>query len=152
MDSPGGVSGWLKPVTHGGSLQLPANLGLFFLRIQADFCDMVNLGSLGVLLLLMGWIPSTRAAAWSLHQLHACLEKWGVMASTMVWVCTSPRARSKEQPLWGMEQWRGWMETVGRDVVVWQGGGMVSLSKVGVLDPKDLGQGRGHSRRTAQVA
>lgn len=33
----GGVYGWFKPVTHGVFLRLPANCGLFFLRVPGRF-------------------------------------------------------------------------------------------------------------------
>lgn len=73
-----------------------------------------------------------------------------MIVSTVLCVCISPTAQEQRAAPGGMEQWRGsgWRRW-GGDVVVWQDGGD---GKVGVLCPKALGQGRGHSRRMAQVA
>lgn len=73
------------------------------------------------------------------------------MGSTVAVFASPPGHRSQEQP-WGDGAVQGWMEAVGRGCGAVAGWGMVSLSQVGVLEPKALGQGRGYSLRTAQVA
>lgn len=75
------------------------------------------------------------------------------MTVSTVFVFASPPQHRAQSSPWGdaAVEGSGWRQWEG-DVVVWQDGGTVSLSRFGVLEPKALGQGHGYSRRMAQVA
>lgn len=122
--------------------------------LQANFCVVVSLGSLGVAPLAHGLHPLHQSSSLipSPAPCTVCLEKWGVTVSLCL--CLNlPHSTGAQSSLWGdgAVEGRGWRQWE-RDVVVWQDGGMASLSTVGILDPKALGQGHGYSLRIAQVA
>lgn len=104
---------------------------------------MVSLGSLGVVPTAHGLHPlhQSRALVPSPAPHTVCLEKWGVIV-TPWFVFASPHSTGAQSSLGRDGAVEGeWMETAGRGCVVWQDGGMASLSTVGVLDPRALGQG-----------
>lgn len=78
---------------------------------------MVNLGSLGVAPTAHGLHPlqQTSGSVPSSAPCTVCLEKWGVIVSTMVCVCISPTAQEHRAACGGDGAVEGeWMETAGR--------------------------------------